>query len=53
MAALVTVLSLGAAVYVRCCLWSMRGDLDLVVDEETGRSSNVAFFRNPFKKIKP
>lgn len=38
------------ALYVACCICSLRGDLDLVTDEETGRPMNRAYFVNPFRR---
>lgn len=38
--------------YLVCCIMSLRGDLDLVTDEETGRPLNRAYFVNPFRKAK-
>ena len=38
------------ALYMYCCIVSMRGDLDLIRDEETGQPLNHVFFMNPFKK---
>lgn len=52
---LAVIISLGF-LYCYCCKIALRGDLDLITDEETGRPMNSAFFRNPFanlfKKIK-
>ena len=49
--ALIFVMIVGLlALYVACCICSLRGDLDLVTDEETGRPINRAFFVNPFKR---
>ena len=49
--ALIFVMIVGLlALYVACCICSLRGDLDLVTDEETGRPLNRAFFVNPFKR---
>ena len=49
--ALIFVMIVGLlALYAACCICSLRGDLDLVTDEETGRPLNRAFFVNPFKR---
>lgn len=39
--------------YMACCICSMRGELDIVTDDETGKPINKIFFRNPFKKKEP
>ena len=48
-AVLLLIAGLGA-LYLYCCLCTLRGELDLITDEETGKPLNVAFFKNPFKK---
>ena len=37
-------------VYAKCVICSMRGQLDLIVDEETRQPTSTMFFKNPFRK---
>ena len=38
------------ALYAACLACALRGELDLVTDEETGRPTHTARFVNPFKR---
>ena len=49
MTMIVLIIGLGS-IYIYCCMCTMRGELDLVTDEETRRPFNVVYFKNPFKR---